>query len=172
MLGRVVFFYTKCTRVEAPILKIANKLVSDWMRPIIRRSKAYADKDEDLIELNKPTKEYTDSRKKGVREERGEEKGIARRHARIPEMLTASFSISPALEARDRGTSGSGGASVANGGQKFKDYKKKLLAGEFFHLLDLVRELTFCSRSTSFEESLSVVLCASSVSFRCNSFAV
>jgi transcription factor SPN1 len=37
-LGRVVLFYTKCKRVTSDIQRTANDLVSNWSRPIIKRS--------------------------------------------------------------------------------------------------------------------------------------
>lgn len=36
-LGRVVLFYTKATRVQAPIKRQADTLVQQWSRPILRR---------------------------------------------------------------------------------------------------------------------------------------
>jgi transcription factor SPN1 len=37
-IGKVVLFYTRSTRVEANIKRQAEKLVTDWMRPILRRT--------------------------------------------------------------------------------------------------------------------------------------
>jgi len=43
-LGRVVLFYTRCKRVTSRISKIANTLVSNWSRPIIKKSASYKDR--------------------------------------------------------------------------------------------------------------------------------
>lgn len=44
-LGRVVLFYTKCKRVTPSIARIADRLVSTWSRPIIKRSASYRDRE-------------------------------------------------------------------------------------------------------------------------------
>jgi len=43
-LGRVVIFYTKCKRVTPHISRTANALVTNWSRPIIKRSASYRDR--------------------------------------------------------------------------------------------------------------------------------
>jgi transcription factor SPN1 len=40
-LGKVVFFYTKSKRPVPRIKRMANKLVEDWSRPILKRSHDY-----------------------------------------------------------------------------------------------------------------------------------
>ncbi|KZO99287.1 hypothetical protein CALVIDRAFT_534264 [Calocera viscosa TUFC12733] len=40
-LGKVVLFYTKCTRVQEHIKRAADQLVDTWSRPIINRSSNY-----------------------------------------------------------------------------------------------------------------------------------
>ncbi|CAI4214218.1 unnamed protein product [Parascedosporium putredinis] len=40
-LGKVVFFYTKSKRPEPNIKRIAEKLVGDWSRPILKRTDDY-----------------------------------------------------------------------------------------------------------------------------------
>ncbi|MBW0495475.1 hypothetical protein O181_035190 [Austropuccinia psidii MF-1] len=40
-LGRIVLFYTKCPRVDPSIKRLADNLVSTWLRPIIRLSASY-----------------------------------------------------------------------------------------------------------------------------------
>lgn len=106
------------------------------MRPIIRRSKLLSERDHTNLILTKPSKAYLASTTEGEgrkrEREREEEKGLARRHARIPEGLMASFSVSPALEPRERGEGGgTTGIGGTNGGTKFREYKKKLIAGQF-----------------------------------------
>ncbi|KKA31060.1 hypothetical protein TD95_002559 [Thielaviopsis punctulata] len=41
-LGKVVFFYTKSKKPEVPIKRMAEKLVGDWSRPILRRTDDYS----------------------------------------------------------------------------------------------------------------------------------
>lgn len=43
-LGRIVIFYTKCSRVHQPIARLAAGLVTAWSRPIIKRSASARDK--------------------------------------------------------------------------------------------------------------------------------
>ncbi|KAI0342791.1 hypothetical protein BDW22DRAFT_1357313 [Trametopsis cervina] len=43
-LGPLVVFYTKCKRVSPDIARIANDLISQWSRPIIKRSASYRDR--------------------------------------------------------------------------------------------------------------------------------
>ncbi|KAK7033228.1 transcription factor iws1 [Favolaschia claudopus] len=43
-LGRIVLFYTKCSRVTPDIQRIAAELISIWSRPIIKRSASYRDR--------------------------------------------------------------------------------------------------------------------------------
>lgn len=40
-IGRIILFYTKCKRVEATIKRIAERLLAEWTRPILRRSDDY-----------------------------------------------------------------------------------------------------------------------------------
>lgn len=43
-LGKIVLFYTKCKRVTPPIRRIADTLVANWSRPIVKRSASYRDR--------------------------------------------------------------------------------------------------------------------------------
>lgn len=111
---------------------MANQLVSDWMRPIIRRSKVFSDKE--IVRAESGASGGGAQRRAAVSAKKdvmGGNESIARRHARIPEMLTANFKVAPAADARDRAgpqqqSQGSLGVTV-----KMKGYKKKLLAGEW-----------------------------------------
>ncbi|KAF8704596.1 TFIIS helical bundle-like domain, partial [Rhizoctonia solani] len=43
-LGKIVLFYTKCKRVTPTIRRIADTLVANWSRPIVKRSASYRDR--------------------------------------------------------------------------------------------------------------------------------
>ncbi|KAG8693287.1 Transcription factor iws1, partial [Ceratobasidium sp. 394] len=43
-LGKIVLFYTKCKRVTPAIRRIADTLVANWSRPIVKRSASYRDR--------------------------------------------------------------------------------------------------------------------------------
>ena len=121
-IGKIVFFYTKCKRVQPSITRAANHLVGEWMKPIIRRSNAATGKDQRVRDYRPQATKKVDT----------EEKGIARRHARIPEQLSTTYMISPASEPRNRPAPTDGpGHSLTQTSEKFKEYKKKLLAGAF-----------------------------------------
>jgi len=134
-LGKVVYFYTKCKRVEPFITRMASQLVSDWMRPIIRRSKAFTDK---VVSTN--TGAGSDSEDEtGLPGPRVENASASTRHARVPEMLTQSFRNAPVADPSQRKPSKTEdrmGASHAQGhSERMKVYKKKLIAGSFFPIL-------------------------------------
>lgn len=130
-LGKIVYFYTKCPRVEPFIRRIADQLVADWMRPIIRRSKAFTDKilDEDEDEEDREVRRKILAMSGGGKKKKVEEKGVQRRHARIPEMLTTSYRLAP-----DSGKEGGGGMGGSHGSTgvtlKMRSFKKKLIAGQ------------------------------------------
>ncbi|GAA5887017.1 hypothetical protein JCM6882_009417 [Rhodosporidiobolus microsporus] len=123
-LGKIVYFYTKCKRVDPAVARVANQLVSDWMRPILRRSKAFVDRD--------LTSGYggashaaalTASRK--IESEAGGSEATASRHARIPQAMTATFVNAP----RSGGGSGGQGGSMpgSGSGARMREFKKKLV---------------------------------------------
>lgn len=147
---------------------MANQLVIDWMRPIIRVSKAIADRD--II----PMIDYAPRRASasGVpKKETGPggmatNESIARRHARIPEALTATFTVAPPEHASQRNTEAHGQVHGPTGvTSKMKEYKKKLVAGKSrfpshplsrFHACRIPAHMdTHFHRPASFEASLS-----------------
>lgn len=123
---------------------MANQLVSDWMRPIIRRSKAFVDKDTSVsattasYEAHRPRTGRPLNPNVAKRQQAEGSQGsgggaVARRHARIPEQLTQSFKVAPAADPRERPErSGGVGQSIGagSGGAKMRSYKKKLVAGQ------------------------------------------
>lgn len=147
-LGKIVYFYTKCKRVEPVIARMANQLVSDWMRPIIRRSKAFSDKELGTTTASYSSESIAKQRAKQARESNIARKleaesrqgaaggAVARRHARIPDSLTTSFKVAPAADPRERPekAGGSAGQGLPGSGSKMRQYKKKLVAGALFLL--------------------------------------
>lgn len=121
--------------VDAPIARHANQLVINWMRPIIGRSKDFFDRDSSQ---RHPTSHSNSERlvKSKLGENAQGESVIARRHARVPDAMTETFSVSPAMDigaARARDGGGMGRSEGNSGSSaKMKEYKKKLLAGQSF----------------------------------------
>lgn len=125
------------------------------MRPIIRNSKSLADREIEVTSIEDMgirRRNVSDniSRVAGKRvaveggsggggtpsqtpgAQRPTNETIARRHARIPEALTATFKVAPMKDAKDRENgNGMSSSNVVVGG-KMKNYKKKLIAGKFF----------------------------------------
>ncbi|GAA5920423.1 hypothetical protein JCM1841_003391 [Sporobolomyces salmonicolor] len=134
-LGKVVYFYTKCRRVDATIARLANQLVSDWMRPILRRSKAFVDREVVAAHDAPAGARFGSSSHRaaqqvsqatGAGEGGNAKEGGATRHARIPQALTATFSVAPQSQATGGASGGLPGGSQA----RMREYKKKLVAGQ------------------------------------------
>lgn len=51
-IGKVVLFYTRSARPEPAIKRQAERLLSDWMRPILRRSDDYRKKEVQSMEYD------------------------------------------------------------------------------------------------------------------------
>ncbi|BGP36034.1 Transcription factor iws1 [Rhodotorula toruloides] len=116
-LGKIVYFYTKCRRVDPAIARIANQLVSDWMRPILRRSKAYVDRDASAAHAS-----FSNATLQAAKEvDAG-----ATRHAKIPQALTATFAVAPQSLVTGQGAGMPGQGS----GARMRQYKQKLQAGQ------------------------------------------
>ncbi|GAA6005327.1 hypothetical protein JCM11491_002659 [Sporobolomyces phaffii] len=131
-LGKVVYFYTKCKRVDPAIARLANQLVSDWMRPILRRSKAFVDREIEEggsrhARFGDGTFEAAQMAAQAKQVEGGAAAGGQRR-ARIPQAMTATFTVAP------RSTTGSGTVPATGGGAasqaRMREYKKKIQAGQ------------------------------------------
>ncbi|KAK4047842.1 Transcription factor iws1 [Microbotryomycetes sp. JL201] len=136
-LGKIVYFYTKCKRVEPYIARMANQLVADWMRPIIRRSKTMADRERpnfDDENVGYGAYDYAAQQEKRAQASQGASGGaVARRHARIPTQLSASFKVAPPADPNQRAEKIGGqlaSQGVAVGGTKIRSYKNKLKMGQ------------------------------------------
>ncbi|KAH8921671.1 hypothetical protein BT69DRAFT_1298502 [Atractiella rhizophila] len=131
-LGKVILFYTKCKRVEPGIKRMADTLLTTWMRPIIRRSATY--RTLPIAEATEPTLERSQSVarrrlptamiSRGSGDPKGKE-GL-RRHAAIPQAISKTFRIAPPRMVAD-------GAEVEGkirkaGEKKIRIVKRKLMA--------------------------------------------
>ncbi|CAM0142455.1 Transcription factor iws1 [Umbelopsis sp. WA50703] len=94
-IGRVMFFYTKCPRIEPKIKRAADQLVAKWSRPILRRSADYREK-------RLETKEYRDDERSFYKRprynapvEEAESESSNTVHARIPQALASDYEIVP-----------------------------------------------------------------------------
>jgi transcription factor SPN1 len=63
-IGKVVLFYTRSKRPELSIKRQAERLLVDWMRPILKRSDDYRKRDvadnDAYVSLNTPASTFTD----------------------------------------------------------------------------------------------------------------
>lgn len=50
-VGKIVYFYTKCSRVEQHIKRKADQLVAKWSRLVIKRSENYKERRHAVQEL-------------------------------------------------------------------------------------------------------------------------
>lgn len=124
-LGKVVYFYTKCKRVDPQIKRVADQLVADWMRPILRRSGAFIDR-----EGGAAGGYGSASHAAAVAAARKMQQGAAgggagaTRHARIPEAITATFQHAPGSAVTGQMASLPGSGT----GTKMRSFKAKLQA--------------------------------------------
>lgn len=134
-LGKIVYYYTKNPTVSSSIARIANQLVINWMRPIIKRSKELYERDFEtsaILPSSRRREERATASVGKVIASSGDIGGIARRHARVPDAMTETFTVSPAMEGNRGDRSGGGGGigvSIGGSSTKFKDFKKRLVAG-------------------------------------------
>ena len=99
------------------------------MRPIIRRSKLFTDKE--LDHDSDSDSGRRNRRKKVVASGSQGGEAVARRHARIPEALTTAFKVAPKEKGlRDAGSGQLQGHSATGVTTKMKSYKKRLVAGQ------------------------------------------
>jgi len=100
-LGKVVYFYTKCKRVDPAVARIASQLVGEWMRPILRRSKAFVDRDLAQGRARYGASSHEAAKAAGRGQGGAEDAAQATRHARIPQVRTSLLvSLSPSLPSR------------------------------------------------------------------------
>lgn len=101
-LGRIVLFYTKCTRVLEPIQRIASELVDAWTRPILKRSASYFDKVVPMASAEDMESVRTQMPKLAtiLKEARVAEAGRVRKHAvAVPERSNTTYTVAPRMSA-------------------------------------------------------------------------
>ncbi|KZO98743.1 hypothetical protein CALVIDRAFT_534826 [Calocera viscosa TUFC12733] len=94
-LGKVVLFYTKCTRVQEHIKRAADQLVDTWSRPIINRSSNYRSLVIPTISLAKILAEGKQAQEKT-------------RRIRIPERQFGVYTVAPPSQVLPDGRTGDG----------------------------------------------------------------
>ncbi|KAH9441292.1 hypothetical protein MJO28_015731 [Puccinia striiformis f. sp. tritici] len=109
-LGKIVLFYSKCPRVDPEIKRMADKLVTEWMRPILhrstsRRSQGYIPAGSGMPRATRPT---------------GAVGGRNSQRARIPETVQQVFQVSAQsqLDNPSDNQSGSQNPAMRNSTQK------------------------------------------------------
>jgi transcription factor IWS1 len=97
-LGRVVVFYSLCTRVEQSIRRSAEHLIEVWTRPILKRSASYRDRHIAQAEWHQnsphnPSSQLSDAAFATDK---------TRRHVGIPQAVTTGFQVAPRNRATGR----------------------------------------------------------------------
>ncbi|CAO3686867.1 unnamed protein product [Umbelopsis vinacea] len=94
-IGRVMFFYTKCPRIEPKVKRSADQLVAKWSRPILRRSADYREKRMQTKEYREDDRNFYRRPKYAAPTEDEEAEASNTVHARIPQALASDFEIVP-----------------------------------------------------------------------------
>ncbi|KAK9895649.1 hypothetical protein P389DRAFT_210537 [Cystobasidium minutum MCA 4210] len=94
-LGKIVYAYARSRKIEAGVKRLADQLVMQWMRPIVRRSALARDRVIQRAEAERDTTRRPAARPKGNTKTTAERQEITRRHASIPEAVSAGYTIAP-----------------------------------------------------------------------------
>ncbi|KPV72713.1 uncharacterized protein RHOBADRAFT_38826 [Rhodotorula graminis WP1] len=121
-LGKVIYFYTKCKRVDPAVARLATQLVGEWMRPILRRSKAFVDRDLAQGRARYGASSHEAAKAAGRGQGGAEDAAQATRHARIPQALTATYAVAPGSRVTGQSTTLPGQGS----GAKMRGFKQKM----------------------------------------------
>ncbi|KAJ1307994.1 hypothetical protein OPQ81_002067 [Rhizoctonia solani] len=93
-LGKIVLFYTKCKRVTPGIRRIADTLVANWSRPIVKRSASYRDRHVPTAEAEVSVR--TEKLNKLLERAALSNNGRGRKNAvRIPESSIGRYTVAP-----------------------------------------------------------------------------
>ncbi|CAE6431606.1 unnamed protein product, partial [Rhizoctonia solani] len=93
-LGKIVLFYTKCKRVTPAIRRIADTLVANWSRPIVKRSASYRDRHVPTTEAEISVR--TEKLNKLLERAALTNNGRGRKNAvRIPESAIGRYTVAP-----------------------------------------------------------------------------
>jgi transcription factor SPN1 len=101
-LGRVIVFYTKCKKVTPDIARMANELVSQWSRPIIKRSASYRDRTITTIDVGRGEGGSRGGERLNaiLARARETEKNRVRKNAvSIPTRELGSYTVAPSMNA-------------------------------------------------------------------------
>lgn len=100
-LGKVVVFYSMCSRVEPSIKRSAEHLIEIWSRPVLKRSSSYRDRHVASAEWNPDA--YG---QRAAPAFAGQVADNGRRNVGIPQAVTAGFRVAPQSTAGQRSDSG------------------------------------------------------------------
>ncbi|GJE88683.1 hypothetical protein PsYK624_047660 [Phanerochaete sordida] len=97
-LGRVIVFYTKCKKASPDIQRMANELISQWSRPIIKRSASYRDREVKTIDIRG---EGAGERLNTIlaRARESDKNRVRRNAVAIPSRELGSYTVAPAMSA-------------------------------------------------------------------------
>lgn len=97
-LGRVIVFYTKCKKATPDIQRMANELISQWSRPIIKRSASYRDREVRTIDIRG---EGAGERLNTIlaRARESDKNRVRRNAVAIPSRELGSYTVAPAMSA-------------------------------------------------------------------------
>ncbi|KAI8985899.1 hypothetical protein BDB01DRAFT_786777 [Pilobolus umbonatus] len=93
-VGKIVYFYTKCPRIEPRMKRKADQLVAKWSRLVIKRSENYKERrhvvqefrQEDMMHQRKKYRPPADNE---------EDRDGHRMHVRVPQAVAADYDIAP-----------------------------------------------------------------------------
>ncbi|VEU23167.1 DEKNAAC104215 [Brettanomyces naardenensis] len=138
-LGKVIVFYQKSPIVDSTLKRTADKLISDWTRPIMGRSDNYRAKLVPTASFN-PESYKADQRihsgsvqKKAGRKTLYQESADRRKRAAAPEERTSVYSIAPQVNSEAFGRKSSV-AAMGIGSSLSRDERFKRLNQKLTHL--------------------------------------
>lgn len=99
-IGRVVVFYTKSKKVTPDIARIANELVSQWSRPIIKRSASYRDRTIATVDVGRMDGRGGERLNTILARAKEQDKNRVRKNAvAIPNRELGSYTVAPSMNA-------------------------------------------------------------------------
>ena len=100
-LGRVIVFYTKSKKVTPDIARIAGELVSQWSRPIIKRSASYRDRTITTIDVSRGERGHGGERLNTIlaRAKESEKNRVRKNAVAIPTRELGSYTVAPSMNA-------------------------------------------------------------------------
>lgn len=120
-LGKVVVFYSLCTRVEPKIKRSAEHLIEIWSRPVLKRSSSYRDRHIASAEWAPDPL----SQRSAPRLNTATPGSENRRNVGIPQAVTAGFRVAPQSTAGQRSGDSNHQARMANH-KRLNQFKSRL----------------------------------------------